>query len=163
MTVQLPSDSTEFSFLTITFFFPIRLDAIVSAIVSANGSPSGIADTDKATTVRKIDLFSYPLEYKITTDIIEITMIIILICLENFSILIVSGDFSSWAVDTDKAIFPISVLTPVATTTAKALPVIMLVLAYNILVLSAKGVSSFRILEFLICKILSPVNVDSST
>ena len=54
ITVQLPRDSAAFSFLTITFFFAILFEAIVSAIVSARGSPSGIADTASAITLKKI-------------------------------------------------------------------------------------------------------------
>ena len=46
--------STASNFLATTFFLAILLDAIVSAIVSASGKPSGIADTAKATTDKNI-------------------------------------------------------------------------------------------------------------
>ena len=56
ITVQLPNASTEFKSLTITFFLLILFEAIVNAIVSASGNPSGIEDTASATTDKKIAL-----------------------------------------------------------------------------------------------------------
>ncbi len=41
-------------FFTITFSFNILLDAIVKAIVSAKGNPSGIAETARAITDKNI-------------------------------------------------------------------------------------------------------------
>ena len=56
MYVQLPSDSTEFNFFTKQFFFTILFDVMVSAMVSASGRPSGIAETESAITDKNISL-----------------------------------------------------------------------------------------------------------
>ena len=122
ITVQLPNDSTLFNFFTITFFFCILLEDTVSAIVSARGSPSGIAETERAITEVNILIPSYPFIFKIIEIIIAINIVIKLICFENFSILIVSGDLVSLALLTSFAILPISVLIPVSTTMPTALP-----------------------------------------
>ena len=61
ITVQLPRLSTAFNFFTMTFFLAILVEPTVRAIVNASGSPSGIADTDKATTLKNIDLSGSPL------------------------------------------------------------------------------------------------------
>ena len=57
----------------------MRFEAILKAIVNANGSPSGIADIDSAITVRNIVFELYPLAYKAKVEIIEIIKIMILI------------------------------------------------------------------------------------
>ena len=107
--VQLPSDSTEFNFLTITFFFNIRLLAIDKAIVRASGNPSGKADKVRATTNIKTSFMSLLFVSNIIVKIIARIKTIILICLENFSTRIVKGDFSSRDSVTVLAICPISV------------------------------------------------------
>ena len=83
-----------------TFFLSILLLDIVKARVKANGNPSGIADTDKAITAKNISFPGNPLLNN-TIVIIRATIKIIKhICFENFSIRIVSGDFSSLAIVT---------------------------------------------------------------
>ena len=163
ITVQLPNDSTAFNFFTITFFLSILLDATVRAIVRASDKPSGIADTARAITLKNISFKGKSLLFKTNATIIATTKIIQLICLENLSVLIVSGDFSSFVSDTLLAILPISVLVAVDVTTANALPVVTVVPAYTIFILSAKAVSSFNFLLFLETATLSPVKADSFT
>ncbi len=109
ITVQLPKDSAAFNFLTITPFFAILLEAIVKAIVRAKGKPSGIAETARAITDKKISLYGTPFMISNVVVIIATIKTKILICFDNFSTLIVSGDFSSLALFILSAIFPISV------------------------------------------------------
>ena len=109
MTVQLPKASTEFSFLTTTLFLAILFEAIVKAIVKASGKPSGIAETERAITDKKISVPGSPLANKMIAIIIAIMIIKTLICLENSFILIVNGDASSFLETTLLAILPISV------------------------------------------------------
>ena len=145
-----------------TLFLAIFLEAIVKAIVSASGNPSGIADTAKAITDSNISLKGSPLN---TNNIAIIKAIIIinkLICLENSSTLIVKGDFSSFVSFMVLAILPISVFKLVPTTIPMALPVITLVPANNILFCSLIVSSVFEsTLEFFSIGKLSPVKVDS--
>ena len=65
-------------------------------MVKAKGNPSGKAEIVKATTIINTSFNSLPFNTKI---MVKITATIIkrrLICFENFSILIVKGDFSSF-------------------------------------------------------------------
>ena len=127
ITVQLPRLSTEFNLLTMTFFLLILLDAIVRAIVNANGRPSGIADTDKAITDKNISVPGTFFKYNKIVNKMAIIITIIVICFENFSILIVNGDLVSLVSATLLAIWPTSVLAPVSTAIAVILPVKTLV------------------------------------
>ena len=105
-------------------------------MVKARGNPSGKAETVSATTIIKTSLNLLPLKINNIVKITETTIKIKLICLENFSILIVRGDFSSCKLFIEVAILPISVLLPVSHTTQVALPVKILQPAYNIFFLS---------------------------
>ena len=100
------------------------MDAIVRAIVKAKGNPSGIAETAKAITDKNISVPDTPFVNKIKAIIMAIIITSKLICFENLFILIVSGDASSLDLDTLSAIFPISVLRAIPTTTPLALPVV---------------------------------------
>ena len=71
-----------------------------------------------------------------------------------------SGDLLSSVVATFSAILPISVLRPVANTTANALPVSAEVPAYNIEFLLSSSNLVFSL--FFTTPILSPVRIDSS-
>ena len=87
-----------------------------------------------------------------------------LICLENFSTLIVNGDFSSSVLFKVSAICPISVFKPVPITIASALPVMTLVPANNMFILDDIPKFLFgSFLEFFSIATLSPVRIDSST
>ena len=86
-----------------------------------------------------------------------------LICLENLLILILNGDFSSFTSLRFVAILPISVSTPVPTTTHVALPVITELPENTILVLSPKDAPSFTAVSSFVAFILSPVSNASST
>ena len=124
--------------------------------------PSGIADTVRAITDKNISLFGKPFDFKINIIIKEIITINKLICFENFSILIVSGDFSSFKLFTSFAICPISVLEAIAVTTPNALPVKTEVEAYTILLLLYIGQILFKVVLFFKTATLSPVRDDSS-
>lgn len=63
--VQLPRLSTAVSLRTITLRFDIRLVAMERATVKATGNPSGIAETARATTKKKIAAKSIPFMRKI--------------------------------------------------------------------------------------------------
>ena len=159
--MQLPKLSTEFNFLTITFLLAILVDPIVNANVKESGNPSGIAETARATTAKNISIKWYCLQINTQPIKIEIPIIIKVICLENFSILIVNGDLLSSVDVTFSAIFPTSVSIPVAVTTAIALPVKTEVPAYNIHFLESSPRDEESLL--LATPILSPVRTDSST
>ena len=95
--------------------------------------------------------------------IIAITIINKLICLENLSILIVSGDFSSFALATLSAIFPTSVCIPVLVTMAIALPVVIVVPANSIFFISLILAFLLTVHTFFGTFMLSPVKTDSLT
>ena len=83
ITVQLPRDSTAFNFLTMTFCLAIRIEPMVSANVNANGSPSGIADTESAMTDNKISWIGKPLLNSKINKTAAIHNTKIQICFEN--------------------------------------------------------------------------------
>ena len=93
--------------------------------------------------------------------IIDITTIINVICFENFSILIVNGDFVSSVDVTFCAILPTSVLIPVDKTITIALPVKTDVPAYTIVEFESFDI--FDTSYVLETPMLSPVSIDSST
>ena len=143
MTVQLPNDSTEYSFFATTLCFAILLEAIVNAIVNASGNPSGIADTDNAITDNNISSAGRLFPAKIMAITIPANTIITVISFENFSTRIVNGDFSSFVLLIVVAITPISVFLPISTTIALARPVVTEVPANNIFDCDVIGIFSF--------------------
>ena len=164
ITVQLPSDSADFSFRTITCFLAILFDAIVSAIVSASGKPSGSAETAKAITVSKSVSGSLPRKTSKTVMASATIKTIIEIWRENFSMRIVSGDFSSSVVARLSAILPSSVSSPMPTTTASARPDTTAVPEKAILI-CAEIAAFFVSISPSVFSIWtdSPVRIDSST
>ena len=162
--MQLPSDSAQLRRRTMTFFLAMRFEAIVKAIVSASGKPSGKAETAKAITVNKIT--SYGLCFKINkiATIIAIATTRTLICLENFSIRMVSGVFSSGALLILSAILPSSVSKPIFTTIASARPDTTVVPEKAILLWSVMAAwSCLIVLAIFSTGKLSPVRIDSFT
>ena len=149
---------------TITFFFAMRFDAIVSAIVKAKGKPSGMAETAKAITVTKISLYGTCLTIRRIAISAATDKTRMLICFESFSTRIVSGDFSSSVFARLSAILPSSVSRAIPVTIAWARPDTTVVPENTIFDWSFMATFSFWTTSGVFATwTLSPVKIDSST
>lgn len=121
MTVVAPKVSAEVSLLIIAFRFASSRAPRANEIVTTAGSPSGTADTAKATAVMKFSI-SVPGLAGSKTSRIKIAKHAMMIIIPSFfaklSSLSFSGVSSSSTACTISAIFPNSVFMPVDVTTA---------------------------------------------
>ncbi len=117
ITVVLPSVSTAGILRMIALRVAIRATPMASMMVTAAGSPSGIADTARATEALNISTADWPRRRpirKLATDRIRIATSRNVL---NRAISFVSGVWMSSAEAISPEILPTSVASPVATTT----------------------------------------------
>ncbi len=112
--------------MTNAFFLPIRYTPAAKINVTVIGSPSGIAETDIAITMETIAVTLYPLSKPIKKVNTPTKRTITIIHLDNFFILSLSGT-SVVIAESSPDIFPMTVSTPTAVTTASAKPPCMVV------------------------------------
>ncbi len=161
--VQLPRLSTAARRRTITFRFPIRDVAMESATVIATGSPSGMAETARATARKKTSVYGVPCAREMAAIRRHAPMTRNPMFRENFSILTRSGGFEDPVVATASAIVPTSVFWPVATTTPMPRPVMTVVPAKVTFPRSPIDASASASARFFLTATDSPVSSDSST
>ena len=107
--------------MTRAFLFPILQTPIASTNVITTGRPSGIIETDKATTDKIISSTGWLCHIPTAKTIIAKTKTILIIIVDKNLILFLRGISVSISLILS-AIFPMLVFCPVAKTTARALP-----------------------------------------
>ncbi len=122
ITVVEPSVSTAGSFRMMAWRCAMRATPIASVIVSAAGSPSGIAPTASATAARNMSSHAWPCNTPTTNVTPASARITHNRTWENCAIFRVSGVASASVVWISSEMRPISVRSPVATTTPRAAP-----------------------------------------
>ncbi|OQC55139.1 MAG: hypothetical protein BWX55_00218 [Deltaproteobacteria bacterium ADurb.Bin022] len=103
-------------------FFAIRLTPMASVMVTAAGSPSGIAPTARATAAINISTAPSPRQIPTANVTAARTRMAIRRMVLKEAIFRVRGVDRSAAEEMSSEIRPVSVLSPVATTTARACP-----------------------------------------
>ena len=162
ITVVLPSVSTAGSRRITARRRAIRPTPIASVIVTAAGSPSGIAPTASATAAMNISLALSPRARPITKVTAASATITTVSTLLTRASLRVSGVAGTSAPPTSRWISPSSVSAPVATVIPAPDPLVTSVPEYSMFRLSATGVSAGSTTSSLTAGTDSPVSADSS-
>ncbi len=162
MTVVLPSVSTAGSLRTIALRFAMRETPIASVIVTAAGSPSGMAPTASATAARNMSTALSPRSrptMKVTAPSARMTMSSRVL---KAAIFLVSGVESVSAFAMSSEMRPTSVSSPMPTTTPAPVPNVTSDEAYAMLRRSARTVSRASASVPFPTGSDSPVRADSS-
>jgi hypothetical protein len=122
MTVVLPRVSTAGSFRMMARFRAMRLTPMAKVIVTAAGSPSGMAPTARATAAMNMSTALSPLQSPTPKVRPARTRMAQRRIVLNRAIFFVRGVDRSAAPATSSEIRPVSVLSPVATTIPRPCP-----------------------------------------